>query len=597
MAISSRKRLFGRIAVAISALFLLVAIFAPYGNAQSFYPFAFPIAPNGTPVSYVPITANTSGQVTWGPITATGLGPTPTPQLEADYNSLVQGNLYAPKYFAIETGFAPLMAPNAAVGPDGYLDAFNTNINSAAAGTGVSEVYFVNPPNVTQLTVSVPYALPSGATASAKVGVQITDTTGTTIYGSTYVLPSASWQTATFTVNVTGGTEYRFRLLTDQAVSAPTGQQNVLWGHPTVTPTASTDGFWTSGIIRYNLDAHLAFDQGIQPGVGVGPGICNYVYNFVTEDSRWKWVTNASQLAFEIYDWGTGGTDLIVEVNDRPFTNIQTSGSAQVRVVKITGLPGGINTVGIREGPQSVSNTALCSAQGQFPVAAYFPSTAYQVMLVPPPKTVDTVLILGTSKDSGTGYPTSTALGMMGDLLRATGKFERVLNFSQSGQSLYTWYAIGGNSMLPIAQSMASACDTRCTILLACYRNDWFGQGITSPWGGAAGADEVAWQTQMANLMDDFHMLRPEAQQVLVYTTHETNEGANTNGSTLANYASGFDTLFTNTQGWEIPPLKMDLRTAWSSGSASTYTVDGIHWNILGSSTVMTGNFRPFFSR
>ena len=72
MAIFSRR--ISRWVVGLVALAMVVIAVASRVDAQGF-PFAFPVAPPGTPQNYVPLTADTKGNVTWGTAPAGALSP------------------------------------------------------------------------------------------------------------------------------------------------------------------------------------------------------------------------------------------------------------------------------------------------------------------------------------------------------------------------------------------------------------------------------------------------------------------------------------------------------------------------------------------
>lgn len=73
MAIFSRRT--SRWLLGAAALVAAVILLAPMAGGQGF-PFAFPVAPPGTPVGFIPVTADTRGNVIWGTAPdAGGIGP------------------------------------------------------------------------------------------------------------------------------------------------------------------------------------------------------------------------------------------------------------------------------------------------------------------------------------------------------------------------------------------------------------------------------------------------------------------------------------------------------------------------------------------
>lgn len=541
------------------------------------YPFAYPVSASGSDVTC------TSGSP--GVCTTVGLYGQPMQvtggQRFVDFNSLVLGDIGNLRWEF--NGQFPKYALNAATGPDGYLDATDANLDSAAAGEGLFSTPFTTPPNVTSITLSVPYKLPQSVTGTNDVGVEIWSSGFGSRLASAYAIPTSSWQTLSVSYSPTGNTQYAAVLATNTASTpAPTpGEQRVLFGRPSIAVTAASDSFWTSGFYRYSLFSASWQDNPYRAGVGLGGGLLQQHFEYMAEASSWSILTTAGAMVVEIYDTGTSNTDLHILINGRPFTDIPTSGSATIRNVKVTLPTTGLNLVTVLASPQGVNGVGLSGNTGQYPIAVYLPAQAYQKIPTPTPRRAQTDILVidGTSKDSGFFMAFPDLQGYV-QPLRDTGSFESIVNLSASGKSLNWEYQAGSSSITPGAETVIAASPT--TFLFNQYRNDWGGQGANSPWGGVSGADETAWATQAQNMLTILHTALPQCQVWLVYTTHETSEGANNSGSTLANYYSGLDTLFTNNASWTLPPKKLDLRPLWASGSAASFTSDGIHPNEAG---------------
>jgi hypothetical protein len=499
-------------------------------------------------------------------------------QRGADYSSLCNGDIGTLRWQAAEPSLVPSFALNVALGPDGYQDATDTNFTLTGGGSIFSTVVDI-PAGVTKVTFSVPFALPSGAVANNDVAIVVTDYPITQVFGQTFAVPAAAWQTLSLTLTLTPGATYLMRLVSNtNGFGYPaSGTQRVLWGRPSITPVTSTDTFWTSPFLRLHLTARDWQDNPHFAGTGMGGGLLYQRYDYVAPSSRVQFRTDAQTIFLEVVDFSdTNQQYLTIIVDGRVFQSIVGTALASLstRFLKVTGLPSGMKVLEILTSSQIIfPSFSLQNVYGIFVNAVYFPTSA-NVTRVPPRVPTDTIVWTGTSKDAGFATTQTTIQGVI-EPLRNELAYQSIVSLAIGGKSLNWAYTIGSNSIQPYAATIINARPSH--VFLNDMRNDWQGPALNSPWGGAAGADQTAWAAQMQNLITAIHTALPACQMWLLYTTHETTEGANNNGSTLANYYSGLDTLFTNNAAFTVPPKKCDLRGLWASGAAATWTVDGTH--------------------
>lgn len=461
---------------------------------------------------------------------------------------------------------------------DGAFGAVNVNPLLAPGGYFARNFQAPTSSPIGSFVLSVQVKRPLGGVAGS-VTIQVTNFGQTVIFAAATITPGEDeWTTlACVPVNCAPGELFTLRVIS-QGV-------NTLVGRVAVTPEDQL--FGGASFVRWNLGPGDLDDNTALGGDLLGGDWIDNFHFYTDPHSSVSFDTSASKIYIEAFNTLSqfNGGWLDIYVNGVKWAKVRPQPVGGIDIVPVL-LPSGIKRVTIYQSGQIwTANQNEAFVLGTFLRAVYVKEEEF-FSVVPRDGVNDTVILYGNSKQGGfyaggTGDNLDSTAGGIVLSLRQGQTSGRVVSKAVGSRALFYDYVAGGNSVLPLARSVIVARPSH--IIWEAHRNDWVGQGGAAHWASVA-----AWATQFAALLDFVQAALP-VQQWLAYTTHETVEGANSAGQTLAQFWTAQDTIWSDRQSagslaYPIPPKKLDWRTLWSSANAANplNTTDSVHPSACG---------------
>lgn len=523
----------------------------------------------------------------------------PFTQRLKDSNSIVNGDIFSREWRAAIAPSLPSVRPYAqgqAADPTGQgVFVVNEYSDFPLADNGFAKLFMPDPSMGSTFSFEATgMALPAGIGAS-QPQLQLIDQSFSVVYGTSQPVLSAAMQAVSCVATlplVNGATPYAAWLRPYYfGAQAPLATTRVR-----VRPTNPANAFWKA-FDRYDLPAAVWRGSG---GAVSGAGNFQFPAKKMGDGSFVRFYTTAAQVALQIYVGPATGpviTDVSVWVNGVLLTVIaQGVIPASTHVFPIITLPGSsaiIKLVEIRIGILNSGGSGLALTSGMWVDAMYVPQGAH-VEIEPPDDGPFRLLIYGNSKATGFcsssgGSSTYTSVNGLPELLRLL----------WPGQVFFE--AWGGRSLHDDAATAAAGTSLGFDLwqryrpshfVYMQERNDWQGQGLSSPWGAALAGNNFA-ATAGALLTQ----MNAVGVKCIAFTTcGESVEGANTQGDTLAAYRTAVSgltggrpwlTILDGTNGGSDPSGNYGASTGWPTGSAAKLAgSDGIHPNAMGQSVL-----------
>jgi lysophospholipase L1-like esterase len=476
-----------------------------------------------------------------------------------DANSLVPGRVDAPEWRVSSPGKAPACRRIADVATDATRSLVWVNCDAQLAVPGAYlERLFTPPTGVTAISLEVDdLKLPPGVGSSPNVTLELRDATGTQLYASQAITPTATaMQYATASVAVTPGIEYRARLVVGQ-----TGQ--VAIGRLRVKPTTSSVAFWTSGFYRIPVSPDTLHSNN-------EAGFSNPRFWQHSEMAHVELVTNTTSIYVEYYNnVGLYVTPVpreaaAISVDDKHFAVV--SPSVDKIDYQLTTLPSPrqVRRVRVSAGPQASAQFTGTPPRGTYLCGIYVPSASTICATVPPPPR-ETVVLYGDSKMAGF-YSSAPARDSLAPQLRAVGI--RTIMEAYGGRTLVT--DVSGTLSVaacdPFARKLARNAPSH--VVVAIGRNDFFNATYT----------QANWQTQLGNLCDALNSVAPQAKQLLLKFSSESSEPNNGGGDTMDGWRGVMDTVASTRRYAKV----LDGKGLWTIAQAGSFTSDTVHPNDAG---------------